>query len=207
MLTFIKSKFRRFRREEEGAMVVEAMIMFPTLFAAVIATFVFFDAFRNQSINLKAAYTISDALSREDHYITNLYITNAWRVHRFLTNSETLTKLRVTLIQYVDDTADGTDNGEYFVVWSRQKGGAGTLNNSGLRQMGGNNEIPVMPSGEALILVQTWVDYAPSFSIGLGSFTFENTIFTRPRFAPNGICYDHNGVQNGSELCPVGGGA
>ncbi|SMX33233.1 TadE/TadG family type IV pilus assembly protein [Octadecabacter ascidiaceicola] len=207
MLKFFKSKLRQFRREDEGAMVVEAMIMFPTLFAAVIATFVFFDAFRNQSINLKAAYTISEAFSREELYITNRFINNTWRLHRFLTNSTDLTKMRVTLIQYIDDTDDGTDNGDYFVVWSRQKGGAGTLNNNGLAQMDGRDEIPVMPHRETLILVQTWVDYEPNFSIGLGAFTFENAIFTRPRFAPNGICYDHNGNANGSEICPVGGGA
>jgi len=196
MLKFIKSKFRSFRREEEGAMVVEAMIMFPTLFAAVIATFVFFDAFRNQSINLKAAYTISDALSREEQYITSRFLTNTWRVHRFLTNSDALTKLRVSLIQY------DLDDDEYSVVWSRPRGGAGALNNGGLATMVSNDEVPVMPDGEALILVQTWVDYEPNFSIGLGSFTFENTVFTRPRFAPNGICYDHNGTEDGHEICP-----
>ena len=202
MLKFIKTKFRRFRREEEGAMVVEAMIMFPTLFAAVIATFVFFDAFRNQSINLKAAYTISDALSREEEYITRIYLNNTWRVHRFLTNSDSLPMLRVSLIQYIDDTDDDVDNGDYFVVWSRGRGGAGALLNSGLTAMVNNDEVPVMPDGESLILVQTWVDYEPNFSIGLGGFTFENTIFTRPRFAPNGICYDHNGTEDGHEICP-----
>ncbi|AKS46790.1 Flp pilus assembly protein TadG [Octadecabacter temperatus] len=205
MLTFIKSKLRRFRREEEGAMVVEAMIMFPTLFACVIATFVFFDAFRNQSINLKAAYTISDALSREDQGITNTFITNTWLVHRFLTNSEALTKLRVTLVKYVDDTDDEVDNGEHIAVWSVEKGGAGTLTDAEVQMMNANNEIPVMPDGETLILVQTWVDYEPNFSIGLGAFTFENTIFTRPRAAANGVCYDHNGVPDGDDICPVGG--
>lgn len=200
MLTFIKSKLRRFRREEEGAVVIEAMIMFPTLFAAVIATFVFFDAFRNQSINLKAAYTISDAISREDQYLTNIFITNTWRVHRFLTNSASLTKLRVSLVQY------DLDDDEYSIVWSVEKGGAGTLDNGGLGVMVGNNEIPVMPDGETLILVQTWVDYEPNFSVGIGAFTFENTVFTRPRVAANGICYDHSNQQNGTELCPVGGG-
>ena len=196
MFKRIKSNLRRFRREEEGAMVVEAIIMFPTLFAAVIATFVFFDAFRNQSINLKAAYTISEAISRETENITNRYINNTWRLHRFLTNSAALTKLRITLIQY------DLDNDEYRVVWSRQKGGVGTLNNSSLATMVSNDEVPVMPDGETLIVVQTWVDYEPNFSIGLDAFSFENTIFTRPRFAPNGICYSHN--DDDTRTCPVG---
>jgi Flp pilus assembly protein TadG len=196
MLKRIKSIVRRFRRKEEGTVVVETVIMFPTLFATVLATFVFFDAFRNQSINLKAAYTISDALSRETDPITNDFMINSWRMHRFLTNAEALTKLRVTLIQY------DADEDDYSVVWSQNKGGAGNLNNSGLSAMVTNEEVPVMPDGETLILVQTWVNYEPNFSIGIGGFTFENTVFTRPRSAPNGICYSHNDTFD-DRICPL----
>lgn len=197
MMKRLITRLRKFRRDDEGSVIAEAVIMFPSLFACVIAMFVFFDAFRNQSINLKAAYTISDALSRETEMITNTYLINTWRMHRFLTNSPTLTRLRVTVIQYE------ADDDSYSVVWSRNKGGAGNLNNSGLNQMVANGEIPVMPDGEVLILVQTWVDYAPNFSIGLESFVFENTIFTRPRFAPEQVCYSHNGTYSG-RICPIG---
>ena len=197
MMKFLKSKLRQFRRDEEGSMLAEAVIMFPTLFAAVLATFVFFDAFRNQSINLKAAYTVSEALSRESDLITNTYMVNAWRMHRFLTNSPSLTRLRVSLIQY------DADNDEVLLVWSRHKGGAGTLNQNRVNAMVAADAIPVMPHLETLIVVQTWVDYEPNFSIGMAGFSFENTIFTRPRFAPNGICYSHNG-SNAGRICPIG---
>ncbi len=197
MLRRLTSRLRRFRRDEEGAMIAEVVIMFPTLFAAVIAMFVFFDAFRNQAINLKAAYTISDAVSRETEMITNTYLINAWRMHRFLTNSPALTRLRVSVIQYE------ADDDSYSVVWSENKGGAGNMENAELQRMVGNNEIPVMPDGEVLIMVQTWVDYTPNFSVGLDSFTFENTIFTRPRFAPSQVCYSHNGTFAG-RICPIG---
>jgi Flp pilus assembly protein TadG len=196
MLNRIKSIARRFRREEDGTVVVEAIIMLPTLFATVLATFVFFDAFRNQSINLKAAYTISEALSRETDPITNDFMINSWRMHRFLTNAEALTQLRVSLIQY------DADNDTHLVVWSKNKGGAGNLNASGLNAMVANDEVPVMPDGETLILVQTWVNYEPNFSIGLEGFSFENTVFTRPRSAPNGICYSHNDTFD-DRICPL----
>lgn len=196
MFRRFKSTLRRFRRDEEGSMIAEAVIMLPTLFASVLATFVFFDAFRNQSINLKAAYTVSEALSRETEFITNTYMINTWRMHRFLTDSPSLTKMRVTLIQY------NADDDKFSVIWSRNKGGAGDMNNAGLAVMVGNQEVPVMPHLETLIVVQTWVDYEPNFSIGLEGFSFENTIFTRPRFAPNGICYSHNGTHSGS-ICPI----
>lgn len=170
--------------------------MFPVLFATVLATFVFFDAFRNQSINLKANYTISEALSREFEPIDNTFIGNIWRMHRFLTNAEALTKLRVSLIQY------DADEDDYTVVWSQNKGGAENLNNAGLNAMVTSDEVPVMPDQETLIVVQTWVDYEPNFSIGLGGFTFENTVFTRPRAGGNGICYSHNGTV-ADRICPL----
>jgi len=102
MLSYIKTKLRSFRRDEEGSVIAEAVIMLPTLFAAVMATFVFFDAYRNQAINLKANYTISDALSRESEYVTNTSMINTWNLHRFLTNSPTLTRIRVTFDHCAD---------------------------------------------------------------------------------------------------------
>lgn len=201
MLKKIQNRLRRFRRDEEGTIIAETVIMFPTLFAAVLATFVFFDAFRNQSINVKAAYTISDYLSREEDFVTNQYMTNMWKLHRFLTNSAYFTKLRVSVIQYVVEEDEDWEDGRYRVSWSREKGGAGELTNGGLNQLVNANKIPVMPANETVILVQTWVDYEPDFSIGLGGFTFENLIVTRPRFGPM-LCYSHNGT-NGGRVCPL----
>lgn len=194
MMHYVTKRLRNFRRDEEGSIVAEAVTMFPTLFACVIAMFVFFDAFRNQSINLKAAYTISDALSRESAIIDNTYMVNTWRLHRFLTNSPTLTQLRVSVIQY-----DG-DNDSHSVSWSASKGGIGELTNGGLSAMVANDEVPVMPDGETLILVQTAVNYTPQFSIGMESFNFQNSIFTRPRFTPQ-LCYSFNGTFADRE-CP-----
>ncbi|MEL6959058.1 MAG: hypothetical protein AAGL89_08935 [Pseudomonadota bacterium] len=196
MLRAIKNRLRRFRREDEGSIVAETVIMFPTLFAAVLATFVFFDAFRNQAINLKAAYTISDAMSREDRLITNTMMNNLWMVHRFLTDSPSLTELRISVIQY-DMDAD-----EVMVVWSRQKGGSGNYDWANLSDIGLTQaQIPAMPHLETLIVVQTSVDYEPNFSIGLEGFSFDNVVFTRPRWAPQ-LCYSHNGTQAG-RVCPI----
>ncbi len=194
MIQRLKNRVRAFRRDEEGSIIAEAVTMFPTLFACVIAMFVFFDAFRNQSINLKAAYTISDALSRESEYIDNTYMVNTWRLHRFLTNSPTLTQLRVSVIQYDED------DDKHTVSWSASKGGIGELTNSALNSMVADEQIPVMPDGETLIIVQTAVNYTPVFSIGVESFNFENMIFTRPRFTPQ-LCYSHDGSFGQAE-CP-----
>lgn len=197
MLTALKSRLHRFRRDEEGSILAETVIMFPTLFAAVLATFVFFDAFRNQSINLKANYTISDSFSREAQMINNTYMNNAWNLHRFLTNSNNLTRLRISVLQYT--AADDT----YHVVWSRTKGGGNEVTWGSLSDIDMVAEqVPVMPDLERLVVVHTAVDYEPNFSIGLGAFTFENTIFTRPRIG-QGLCYSHNGTMSG-RICPIG---
>ncbi|MCF2871912.1 hypothetical protein L0664_12610 [Octadecabacter sp. G9-8] len=197
MLTYLKTKLRRFRREEDGSIIAEAVIMLPTLFAAVLATFVFFDAYRNQAINLKANYTISDAFSRESDMINNTYMINSWTLHRFLTSSPNLTRLRVSVIQYT------TEDDTYRVVWSRAKGGGSDVDWGELSEIGiDRDEIPVMPDLERLIVVQTSVDYVPKFTIGLGDFTFEDMIFTRPRIG-QGLCYSHNSTYAG-RICPIG---
>ena len=160
MLKRFLTRIRRFRDEDDGSVIAEVVIMFPTLFAAVIAIFVFFDAFRNQSINLKANYTIADSLSREDGYVTNTYMINMWYLHRFLTNSSSLTEMRISVVRYDED------DDEYTVVWSRVKGGSGSYDDKPISQIGLTaSEVPVMPDGEIVIVVQTSVDYEPNFSI------------------------------------------
>ena len=196
MLTYCKTLLRRFRREDEGSMLVEAVIILPTLFAAVLATFVFFDAYRNQAITIKANYTIADAVSRESGYITNTYMINTWTLHKLLTNSDNLTQLRVSVIEYDSDTDKHT------VIWSRAKGGGLAYDDVAISVIGlSANDVPVLPDSEILIVVQTSVDYEPDFSIGLGAFTFANTTFTRPRWAGRNLCYSQNDTASGA-ICP-----
>ncbi|WP_281983325.1 TadE/TadG family type IV pilus assembly protein [Thalassorhabdomicrobium marinisediminis] len=189
------NRLRRFRREDEGSILAEAVIMFPTLFAAMLATFVFFDAFRNQSVNLKANYTIADSISRQSNFITNTYMVNMWNLHRFLTDSNHLTRLRVSIIKY------DADKEEHSVVWSRAKGGGDNYDHVPITTIGLNaSEIPLMPNNEVLIVVQTEVIYEPNFSIGFGAFAFVNTTYTRHRWSPNNVCY-RNTETSGTMYC------
>lgn len=197
MLKSLRTRLNRFRRDEEGSIIAETVIMFPTLIAAVLATFVFFDAFRNQAINLKANYTIADSISRQDRPITNNYMINMWNLHRFLTDSSSLTQLRISVISYDED------DDEHTIVWSRTKGGGSSYDDEPISRIGlSKSEIPVIPNNEILIVVQTSVDYEPNFSIGLDGFTFENTTYTRPRFVPTNVCYSHNDTD--TRICPIG---
>ncbi|MEJ6479129.1 MAG: hypothetical protein QNL92_10670 [Octadecabacter sp.] len=180
---------KRFHREEEGGIAVEAVLIFPMLTWAYLATFVYFDAFRSQSTALKAAFTISDAISREgDDYITNAYITSLWRIQRFLTSSNHRPKMRITVMSY------DPDQDEYEVHWSVNKGGMGNLNDTKLNAL--SDQLPVMHETEVAILVQTEVVYEPVFSIGLEAFVFENLVVTRPRFYPSQMCYSRDGFDD-----------
>lgn len=191
----LKSRLSRFRRDEDGTVVVEAMIMFPTLMCAVLATFVFFDAFRNQSMNLKANYTLAEAVSREDSYITNVFMNNTWELHKFLTSSSRVTRMRISVLKYDATTKTHT------IVWSRAKNDGDDYQNAPINLIELTTaDIPVIPDGEVIIVLQTTVAYEPSFSIGLEGFTFDHTTYTRPRFTDN-LCFSSDG-SDANRICP-----
>jgi hypothetical protein len=108
MFKHLKTRLRAFRREEEGSIVAEVVTMAPTLVAAILATYVFFDALRNQSVSLMANYTIADAVSRESDYIDETYIGNFWNLHKFPTNSRLTARVRVSVIKYDSESKTHT---------------------------------------------------------------------------------------------------
>ncbi len=176
----------RFFSEDDGGVAIETVLVFPMLCWAYLATFVYFDAFRTQSVTSKAAYTVGDQISRETNYVTPVYLDSLYKVHEFLTTSNHPTKLRISVIRY-DDT-----NG-YTVRWSQARGGATALTDGNIGQI--ESQLPIVPNNEVVIVVQNWLDYEPMFNVGLGAFTFENFVVTRPRFNSAQVCW--NSVENG----------
>lgn len=172
----IKAFLSRFARAEEGSISVEAMLIFPILLWCYLGTFVFFDAYRSQSTNLKAAYTIGDTLSREPEDITPAYLDSLSELHRFLVNEDQdMARLRVTVYRY--RASDRT----YRVSWSRTRGGGLQMTDAVLASLRSN--LPVMPDNEMAILVETWVGYSPTYSVGLEDFIFTDLVVTRHRFS------------------------
>ena len=172
----------RFRRDEAGSVTVEAVIMLPILFWCFLACFVFFDAFRTQSVNVKAGYTIGDALSRETDYVTPEYMDFMFKLHGVLTNSSSSRAMRLTSLRY-DQRRD-----RYDVVWSQGRGGVPALSNRALEAM--RNRIPIMADNDTALLSETWMAYNPRFAyVGLDAFVFYDASVTRPRFAPR-LCWN-----------------
>lgn len=176
----LRQRLRHFAKDDHGSMAVEAMLFLPLMVWVYMATFVFFDAFRADSTNTKAAYTISDFLSRETALINPNYIDSMYTLQGFLVDTANNLDLRISLIQF-------NGPGDVFeVVWSTTRGGPPILTNTML--VGLRDSIPDMINDDFGIMVETWVEYIPSMEVGMWTFTFEDIVVARPRM--NELCWD-----------------
>lgn len=168
---------RRFRRETNGNISVEFVIYLPLLLGMFASVYTFFDAFRRDSVNLKAAYTISDLISRETSAINDDYLDSMYEMTKLLIRQDSQLGLRVSVIRWDQDDAS------YYVDWSEVRGTSditwtdGTINTVA-------DKLPAMPDQERVILVETFNEMEPAFNVGLPTLELDNFVFTRPRFAP-----------------------
>lgn len=170
-------RLRAFKSDEKGYVNVEVMIIFPMIVWIFGASWVFFDVFRQQNVNQKAAYTIGDMLSRETNFISRDYIDNTYQLFNFLTKSDgDETAIRVTVIRWNDNQS------QYEVDWSEVRGGEVSLSTLEVRDW--TDLLPVMSHNERIILVETWETYSPVIQAGLPLTDITTFSFTRPRFAP-----------------------
>ena len=170
------SRLRTFANETRGSVSVEFALIMPLLFWAYMASYVFFEGYRQSSVNLKAAYTIGDLLSRETNVITDEYIDSMQSLMELLTRASSSVDLRISVIRWDED------NNSYYVDWSQTRGFTTTLTDADMEAL--ETQLPVMPDNERVILVETVNVYVPPFNIGMDNVDLENFIFTRPRFAP-----------------------
>lgn len=183
-MKIIPKKLRNFWRDETGTAVIEAIIIFPILTWAFVAMTVYFDAFRVRSVNLKAAYTISDLISRENPIVDADYIDGLKTTFDFLTASNNPTWIRVTLVRFNANDPDDPGDDEHIVDWSWGTGPASPSPYTDASIITVEDRIPVMGNGDTVILVETHLKYDPSFDIGFNSHNFDNFIVTRPRVGP-----------------------
>ncbi|MCV3272601.1 TadE/TadG family type IV pilus assembly protein [Roseobacter sinensis] len=178
-----RAALRRFRRAEDANIALEAVIIAPILFWAYMATVTIFDAYRQHSINQKAAYTIGDMVSREDRALNVAYMTGARSLFDSLARSPEPSTVRITSVWF--DAA----NNRYVCDWSQS---IGVLPPATTAQVEGWDELlPILPNFERITVVETWSRYSAPFNIGIGDHDIHNFIFTRPRRAPS-ISWDGN---------------
>lgn len=177
----LKLRLRIFGDDQKGSMPAEGVMAATFLIWWYIASFQFFDAYRQKNVNLKAAYTIADMLSRQTDPVGPRYVGGLNKVFDYLTYSRKPTEVRVSSV-YWDDSLK-----QYRVLWSYSSGTRPIQTDATLQSY--KNQIPVMSIGDTTVIVETFMAYEPIFSIGLKAQWFNTFIVTRPRFAPQ-VVYD-----------------
>ena len=167
---------RQFAKDGSGSVAVEAVLILPFLLWAFLASFVYYDAFRQSSINLKAAYTIGDMLSRETAAVNDAYVNSLQSLFAFLAKDGSDPAVRVSVARWDED-----DN-RYELDWSEGRADRPPLSEENINAM--RDRLPNLPDNERVILVETWSTYKPTFNVGLKEDLLYNLVFTSPRFAP-----------------------
>ncbi|PSL20033.1 TadE/TadG family type IV pilus assembly protein [Shimia abyssi] len=176
MTVQFKTYLRRFRDDTNGTAAVEAVVIMPVLFWAFMAIAVFFDMYQSRSSTEKAAFTVSDMLSRETAAVNGDYIDNALDLFETMSTLDADQTMRVSVVSWSDVEED------YVLDWSYGTGLVEALTASDLNNL--EDKLPTLVNGERLILVQTYGAYAPSVNVGFGTIDMNTLVFSRPRFAP-----------------------
>lgn len=186
---------RRFAADTGGSLTVEAVIMLPLLLTWFIATFVFFDIFRVNQLNEKAADAITDLITRYDPTADPVmridadFIEGMNAVFDQIVANGGRTTIRVTSVGFDGGDPDTTADDRYFAYWSRStdEGKKPQLTNAQVDAL--RDRLPILPSGGSQMLVETYIDYQVPLLWGLGlppvmEFSTFNTM--RPRFTTAG---------------------
>lgn len=177
MDNFIKTYLRAFRRNTEASVSIEFAIYAPALLLVFASIYTYFDAFKQESANLKAAYTVSDLISRETNAINNDYIDSMYSLTNLLIRSGSEISLRISVVRW------DTDDDRYYVDWSVIRG-TELVSWTDATIIDVEDKLPTMPDQERVILVETQNDVDAAFKVGLPNMEIYNFVFTRPRFAP-----------------------
>jgi Flp pilus assembly protein TadG len=177
----LTSLLRRFRRDERGTLIAEAVIVLPMLIWVYLALFVYWDAYRSINTSQKAAYTISDMISREMNSspLTPAYIKGMRDVMKYLVDSDQTVKLRVTSVTW------SQSRNRYEVDWSVSPDNAfPLLTTSNISTV--KARIPTLADGDHVIVVETDVAYhalANGFGwvVDLGGFKWANQDYVGQR--------------------------
>lgn len=174
---------RRFRQDERGSVVAEAVIAMPLMLWAYMALFVYWDGFRSVNTVQKATYTISDMLSREMVAIAPAYITGMDSIMEYMVDGDQDVSLRVSSVTW------SQARHRYEIHWSRTTNAVAlpALTTASLQVYAdcattNRCRIPEMSDADFVVIVESTTNYEPLFSVGLENMSFEQFIVTRPRF-------------------------
>ncbi|MEM6728271.1 MAG: TadE/TadG family type IV pilus assembly protein [Pseudomonadota bacterium] len=194
LLQALKRSAQRLRRDERGLSAIETVVIVPMLFWALAGTFVMFNAFKTQTEGLRATNAIADAISRETSELNGNYITSLYDLTRYMARGKHPIRQRITIVCRSTTVPD-----EYRVAWSVVRGPTNPVGIDPWTSQTINtrkDDLPIMPVGDQLILVETMLSFRPVFGAILSDQTLNYWVFTRPRFTnqvkyqgqPNWVC-------------------
>lgn len=167
---------KSFRDDTNAAVTLEFVLVMPFLFWAFMAVYVFFDGYRQSNLNMKAAYTIGDVISRETTAIDDNYIDSMHKLLTLMTRATSPTTLRVSVVRWDED------EDRHFVEWSSVRNRVDKLDDATIGDY--SARLPIMPDNNRVILVETTNTFVPLFNVGMDNKVLSNFVFTSPRFAP-----------------------
>ncbi len=171
---------KRFGRRETGVISIEAVLIYPLVFWGMLASFSFFDGYKQSARNLKASYAIADVLSRERNTVTATYITTLYDLLQTMMSDRSDVSMRISFLRY-----DQPDD-RHYVQWSCERGESfDKWNDDTIREI--KDRLPVMPDNGKMILVEVKDFYRRPFRLGYGreEFAMDNFVFTHPRVYDN----------------------
>jgi hypothetical protein len=187
MMTRLKRHTLAFCRDESGLLLAEALIMLPLMIWTFVAMFVYWDVFRTINVVQKAGYSVADLLSRQE-VVTEDFLNGLEEVMEFLVPNAPNVGLRITSMQW-NDTTD-----EFDLLWSHSTTVHFEPRDQGSIQLM-KDRIPFLEHQEAILVVETWVEFVPRFNTGLLNVApmvteneFGNFIITKPRHRR--VCLD-----------------
>ena len=182
----VRASLRRFARNESGLASAEMIVVLPLYLFCILGTFTFWDAYDVVNRSQKAAYSVSDLVTRKQDEVTEAYVTGMFNTMQYMMGPALPVRTRITSVFF-----DGTEN-RYEVIWSRSSyPGIPQLTTGTIASI--QSHLPEMFDGDALIVVETQVEFTPILGAvaramnELDSGTMENVIVTRPRFLPK-VC-------------------
>jgi len=172
-----------FLRDERGSMTIEFMIWIPLLMLWFVGSVVIYDAYRNRDDAAKAAYTISDIVSREieiaattPNEIDDLFTLQT----RMLPYADGETALRISSIKYI------AKNDRHCLAWSEARGDVArypALTQQDVLTDAFAARVPQMADQDHILLVEVMVPFVPFATlVGIEVQTWRFDLFTRPRF-------------------------
>ena len=186
--------FRRFARDERGAILLETIIMLPVLIWALLAMAAYWDAYRTVNRQQKAVYAVADVIARQ-RTVTTTYVDAMDNVVNYMLDDNQTVKLRLTSVGW-DESSQ-----KFTVKWSRSPDNKMVaLTNTTLQPLA--PKIPKMTASSTIVLLETELGYVPNINVGVNNSmgiqaqTLRQFIVTRPRFSDK-ICL----VNGGSTIC------